>query len=538
MITATSVSKQFGKQKLFTDVNIPFSKGNCYGLIGANGSGKTTFLQMLSGEIDTTSGEIFITPGERISVLEQDQFAFDGDTVLFTVVMGHKRLYEIMTERDTLYEKEDFSNEDGIRISELEDEFFELDGWNVEADAAKLLDNVGIPGELLEVKMEKIEGWQKVRVLLAQALFGNPDILLLDEPTNHLNVETCIWLEEFLCNFKNTTIVVSHDRHFLDKVCTHIADIDYGKVEVYPGNYNFWVQSRRLALKQRNHANKKMAEKRKELQKFIERFSANASKAKQATSRRKSLEKLTLEEIKPSSRKSPHINFEEERDSGNNILNIENLSKSRDGQTIFSDLNIRVEKGDKIALVGRNDLVKTALFQVLMNELEPNSGSFTWGMSTKQAYFPKDNTGYFDTEITIYEWLMQYTKNTETSFVRGFLGRMLFSGDEIFKKVNVLSGGEKVRCMLARMMLMQANVLILDDPTNHLDLESITALNEGLIKYKGTLLFSSHDHRLVQTVANRIIEITDLGYIDRSDTTYNEYLSDNKIAEMRRRLYP
>ena len=537
MITATAVSKQFGSQKLFSNVNISFSKGNCYGLIGANGSGKTTFLKMLSDEVDTTSGEIFITPGERISVLEQDQFAFDEDTVLFTVVMGHKRLYEIMTERDMLYEKEDFSNEDGIRISELEDEFFELDGWNAEADAAKLLDDVGIPQELLHVKMKQIEGWQKVRVLLAQALFGNPDILLLDEPTNHLNVETCIWLEEFLCNFKNTTIVVSHDRHFLDKVCTHIADIDFGKVEVYPGNYNFWVQSRRLALQQRNHANKKMAEKRKDLQKFIERFSANASKAKQATSRRKSLEKLTLEEIKPSSRKTPHINFEQERDSGNNIMNIEGLSKSREGQMIFSDLNIRVEKGDKIALVGRNDLVKTTLFQVLMNEIDPDGGSFTWGMSTKQAYYPKDNTGYFDTEITIYEWLMQYTKNTEASFVRGFLGRMLFSGDEIFKKVNILSGGEKVRCMLARMMLMQANVLILDDPTNHLDLESITPLNEGLIKYKGTLLFSSHDHRLVQTTANRIIEITDRGYIDRSDTTYNEYLSDKKIAEMRQQLY-
>jgi len=537
MITANAVSKQFGKQKLFSNVNITFSQGNCYGLIGANGSGKTTFLKMLSGDIETTSGDISLTPGGRISVLEQDQFVFDENTVLFTVIMGHKRLSEIMAEKEELYEQEDFSNEDGMRISELEDEFGELDGWNAESDAAKLLNNVGIPQELLDLKMKHLKGWQKVRVLLAQALFGNPDILLLDEPTNHLDVETCIWLEEFLCNFKNTAIVVSHDRHFLDKVCTHIADIDYGKVQVYSGNYDFWAQSSRLALEQRSHANKKMAEKRKELQEFIDRFSANASKAKQATSRRKILEKLTPEEIKPSSRKSPHINFEQERDAGNNILNIEKLSKTRDGQSIFSDLNIRVEKGDKIAFVGHNDLVKTTLFKVLMHEIKPDGGKFTWGASTKQAYYPRDNTGFFDVNIAINDWLMQYTKSTEESFVRGFLGRMLFSGDEIFKKVNVLSGGEKVRCMLARMMLMQANVLILDEPTNHLDLESISALNGGLIKYKGTVLFSSHDHRLVQTVANRIIEITPQGYIDRPGTTFNEYLSDQKIADRRRLLY-
>ena len=537
MLIANGVSLQFGKRKLFSKVNITFSQGNCYGLIGANGSGKSTFLQMLSGNLETSSGEIFVTPGERISVLKQDQYAFDEHTVLLTVIMGHKRLHDIMIEKDTLYEKEVFSDEDGMRVAELEGEFAELDGWNAEADAAKLLSNVGIGSELLDIKMKQLEAWQKVRVLLSQALFGNPDILLLDEPTNQLDVETCVWLEGFLCNFKNTAIVVSHDRHFLNKVCTHIADIDYGKIQLYQGNYAFWRQSSQLALEQRDQANKKILEKRKELQEFIERFSANASKAKQATSRKKSLDKLTLESIKPSSRKYPYINFEQERESGNSILKIENLSTFRDGQAMFKELDIEVEKGDKIAFVGHNDLSKTSLFQVLMGEAKKDGGSFNWGVSTKQAYYPKDNTGYFDEEIDLADWLLQYTDNTESSFVRGFLGRMLFSGDEVFKKVNVLSGGEKVRCMLARMMLVQANVLILDEPTNHLDLESISSLNEGLSRYKGTLLFSSHDHQLIQTVANRIIEITPRGYIDRVHTTYDDYLSDNNIVEKRRSLY-
>ncbi|MGB2601312.1 MAG: ATP-binding cassette domain-containing protein [Candidatus Omnitrophota bacterium] len=537
MITANGVSLQFGKRKLFSKVNITFSQGNCYGLIGANGSGKSTFLKILSGDMEGSSGDVFVTPGERISVLKQDQFAFDEYTVLLTVIMGHKRLYEVMTEKDALYAKEDFSNDDGMRVSGLEGEFAELDGWNAEADASKLLSNVGIGPELLDVEMNQLEGWQKVRVLLAQALFGTPDILLLDEPTNHLDVETCVWLEGFLCKFNNTAIVVSHDRHFLNKVCTHIADIDYGKIQLYPGNYAFWMQSSQLALAQRDQANKKIMEKRKEMQEFIARFSANASKAKQATSRKKILEKLTLEDIKPSSRKCPYINFEQERKSGDNILNIEKLSKTLDGQVMFRDLDIMVKKRDKIAFVGHNDLAKTTLFQVLMNEIEHDGGKFTWGVSTKKAYYPKDNAGYFDSDMDLIDWLMQYTENTESAFVRGFLGRMLFSGDEAFKKVNVLSGGEKVRCMLARMMLVQANVLILDEPTNHLDLESITSLNEGLTRYKGTILFSSQDHQLVQTVANRIIEITPRGHIDRAGTTYDEYLSDKNIEERRRRLY-
>lgn len=537
MITTNGVSLQYGSQKLFSNVNITFSQGNCYGLIGANGSGKSTFLKILSGDVETSTGDVFVTPGERMSVLNQDQFAFDEHTVLNTVIMGHKRLYDIMKEKDAIYEKEDCSDADGIKVSELEGEFVELDGWNAENNAAKLLNNVGITKDLLDVYMKHLEGGQKIRVLLAQALFGNPDILMLDEPTNHLDVETSVWLEGFLCNFKNIAIVVSHDRHFLDKVCTHIADIDYGKIRLCSGNYSFWMQSSQFVLEQRNQSNKKIAQKRKELEGFIARFSANASKAKQATSRKKSLEELVLEDIKPSSRKYPFINFEQERDLGNNILNIENFSKSLDGQPMFSNLNITVGKGDKIAFVGHNDLVKTTLFRTLMNELKADGGKLTWGVTTKKAYYPKDNTGYFDENIELIDWLSQYTDNTETSFVRGFLGRMLFSGDEVFKNVKVLSGGEKVRCMLARMMLVGANVLILDEPTNHLDLESITALNEGLRKYKGVLLFSSHDHQLVETTANRIIEITPLGHIDRANTTYDEYLSDKNIEERRRKLY-
>ena len=537
MIKANGVSLQYGKRKLFSKVEIAFSQGNCYGLIGANGSGKSTFLKILSGELETTSGDVFVTPGERVSILKQDQYAFDEYTVLNTVIMGHKRLYEIMMEKDAIYAKEDFSDADGMKVSELEGEFAELDGWNAEADAAKLLSNVGISQEMLEVGMKQLEGWQKVRVLLAQALFGNPDILLLDEPTNHLDVETCVWLEGFLSNFNNTAIVISHDRHFLDKVCTHIADIDYGKIKLYSGNYSFWMQSSQLVLEQREQANKKVVDKRKELQEFIERFSANASKAKQATSRKKILEKLSLEDIKPSSRKYPYINFEQERDAGDSVLNIEGLSVTIEGQLMFKDLDIRVERGDKIAFVGQNDMAKSALFKVLMNETIKDQGKFSWGVSTKQAYFPKDNADYFNTEMELMDWLMQYSENTEASFVRGFLGRMLFSGDEVFKKVNILSGGEKVRCMLARMMLVQANVLMLEEPTNHLDLESITSLNEGLKTFKGTVLFSSHDHQLVQTVANRIIEITPLGYIDRANTSYDEYLDNKNVEDRRHQLY-
>ena len=537
MISAKGVTLQFGARKLFSDVNITFSQGNCYGLIGANGSGKSTFLKILSGDMEATAGEIIVTPDKRISVLKQDQFAFDEYTVLNTVTMGHKRLYDIMKEKNAIYEKEDFSEADGMRAAALEGEFAELDGWTADLDAAKLLSNVGIPQQFFNMEMKGLEGWQKVRVLLAQALFGNPDILLLDEPTNQLDVETCVWLEGFLCNFDNIAIVVSHDRHFLDKVCTHIADIDFGKIQLFPGNYTFWLESSQLILEQRDKANKKIMDKRKELQEFIARFSANASKARQATSRKKSLEKLTLEDIKPSSRKYPYINFEQECESGNNILNIEGLSKTYDGQVMFKGLNIRVERGDKIAFVGPNDLAKTALFRALMGEIKQDGGSFTWGVSTKQAYYPKDNAGYFDSDMNLIDWLMQYTENTEIAFVRGFLGRMLFSGDEGFKKVRVLSGGEKVRCMLARMMLAQANVLILDDPTNHLDLESITSLNKGLTRYKGTILLSSHDHQLIQTVANRIVEITPLGYIDSIATTYDDYLSNENIAARRHRLY-
>ncbi|MBF0252701.1 MAG: ATP-binding cassette domain-containing protein [Candidatus Omnitrophica bacterium] len=537
MITSNNVTLRFGKRDLFANVSITFAQGNCYGLIGANGSGKSTFLKILSGEIDTTSGDVYIEPGKRMSVLKQDQYAFDEYTVLQTVVMGHKRLYDIMKAKEEIYAKEEFTDEDGMEVAHLESEFAELDGWNAESDAAKLLSNVGIEQDLLEVQMKHLEGWQKVRVLLAQALFGNPDILLLDEPTNHLDVETCVWLEGFLCNFNNTAIVVSHDRHFLDNVCTHIADIDYGKIQLYAGNYSFWMESSRLALEQRDQTNKKIMDKRKELQEFIARFSANASKAKQATSRKKSLEKLTIEDIKPSSRKYPYINFEQEKDAGNSILNIEDLSSSRDGETLFKNFTMRVEKGDKIAFVGQNDMVKTMLFKILMGEQKQDSGKFTWGTSTKRAYYPKDNTTYFDSDEILVDWLRKYTENTEETFVRGFLGRMLFSGDEGFKKVNVLSGGEKVRCMLARMMLVQANVLILDEPTNHLDLEAIASLNEGLIKFKGTVLFSSHDHQLVQTVATRIVEITPKGYIDRVDTTFDEYLGNKELTERRHKLY-
>lgn len=537
MLTANNISLQFGKRVLFSEVNITFLPGNCYGLIGANGSGKSTFLKILSGDIESTRGEVVIAPGKRLSMLRQDQFAFDEYTVLTTVIMGHKKLYDIMTAKDALYAKEDFSEADGVEASHLEGEFAELDGWNAESEATRLLSDLGIPQELGQTQMKNLEAGQKVRVLLAQALFGNPDILLLDEPTNQLDVETSMWLEEFLCDFQNVAIVVSHDRHFLDKVCTHVADIDFGKVQLYPGNFTFWVESSRLAAEQRAQTNKKIMDRRKELQDFIARFSANASKAKQATSRKKTLEKLNIEDIRPSSRKYPYINFEQEREAGNNILLVEGLSKTQDGQVMFENLNIRVEKGDKIAFVGHKDLSKTALFQVLTGETQADAGTVKWGVSTKQGYFPKDNTGYFDSDLNLVDWLAQYSNNTLENFLRGFLGRMLFSGEESQKAVRVLSGGEKVRCMLSRMMLVQANVLILDEPTNHLDLESITSLNEGMTKFPGTILFSSHDHQLVQTVANRIIEITPKGYIDKPNTTFDEYLLDERIKERRHQLY-
>lgn len=537
MVSVENVSLQFGGRKLFSGVNIVFSSGNCYGLIGANGSGKSTFLKILSGEIDSSTGEVAVSPGKRISILKQDQFAFDEFTVLTTVIIGHKRLYEIMAEKDALYSKTPFSDEDGMRASELEGEFTEAGGWNAESDAAKLLSGLGIEEALHTAQMKQLEAGQKVRVLLAQALFGNPDILLLDEPTNHLDVDSCMWLEEFLCDFNNTAIVVSHDRHFLDKVCTHIADIDFGKIKLHSGNYTFWSEASQLAARQRGETNKKIEDQRKELKEFIMRFANNASKSKQATSRKKILEKLTIEDIEPSSRKYPYINFEQEREVGNDLLTINNLSKVVDGQAIFERLNINIHTGDKVAFVGLNDLTKTMLFQILMNERESDGGVFKWGYSTKRAYYPRDNSAFFATDLSVVNWLRQYSANSEEEFIRAFLGRMLFSGDESLKPVNVLSGGEKARCMLTRMMVSQPNVLILDEPTNHLDLESITSLNRGLEKFRGTILFSSHDHQLVQTVANRIIEITPKGYIDRVGTTFDEYLANEQIKQKRHELY-
>ena len=537
MISVNDLSLQFGQRKLFSHVNIIFSPGNCYGLIGANGSGKSTFLKILSGEIDSTGGDVEISPGKRVSTLKQDQFAFDECVVLTAVIMGHKKLYEIMVSKDALYSKTPFTDADGIRASELEGEFGELLGWNAESEAAKLLSELGIDESLHSVQMKQLEAGQKVRVLLAQALFGNPDILLLDEPTNYLDVESSMWLEEFLCNFNNTAIVVSHDRHFLDKVCTHVADIDFGKIHLYPGNYTFWSEASQLSARQRGEQNKKIEEKRKELKEFIMRFANNASKSKQATSRKKILEKLTIEDIEPSSRKYPYINFEQEREAGNELIGINNLFKAVDGQVMFERLNITIHKGDKVAFVGPNDLAKTVLFQILMNEAQADNGIFKWGFSTKRAYYPRDNSAFFKTSLNIVDWLRQYSVNTEEEFIRAFLGRMLFSGEESLKPVDVLSGGEKARCMLTRMMVSQPNVLILDEPTNHLDLESITSLNRGLEKFHGTILFSSHDHQLVQSVANRIIEITPKGYIDRVGTTFDEYLESEQIKKQRHQLY-
>ena len=537
MISVNNLSLQFGQRKLFSQVNIVFSPGNCYGLIGANGSGKSTFLKILSGEVDSTAGEVVIAPGKRLSTLRQDQFAFDEYTVLTTVIMGHKKLYEIMLAKDAIYSKTPFTDADGMRAAELEGEFTELQGWNAESEAAKLLSELGIEEYLHTARMKTLEAGQKVRILLAQALFANPDILLLDEPTNYLDVESSMWLEELLCAFENTAIIVSHDRHFLDKVCTHIADIDFGKIHLYPGNYTFWSEASQLVARQRSESNKKIEERRKELKEFIMRFAGNASKSRQATSRKKVLEKLTTDDIEPSSRKYPYINFEQEREAGNDLLGIDNLFKTVDGQVMFERLNITIQRGDKVAFVGQNDLAKTILFQILMNESQADSGAFKWGFSTKRAYYPRDNSAFFSRELTIIDWLRQYSANTEQEFIRAFLGRMLFSGEESLKPVTVLSGGEKARCMLARMMVSQPNVLILDEPTNHLDLEAITSLNRGLEKFRGTILFSSHDHQLVQTVANRIIEITPKGYIDRVDTTFDEYLANEQTKQQRHELY-
>jgi ATPase subunit of ABC transporter with duplicated ATPase domains len=536
MISTQNVTLRYGKRALFEDVSIKFTPGNCYGLIGANGAGKSTFVKILSGEIDPTSGHVSVTPGERIAVLKQNHFEFDEFEVLKTVIMGHKRLYEIMEEKTALYMKEDFSEADGNRASQLEGEFEELNGWMAEADAASLLIGLGISTDLHDKLMKDLSGTEKVRVLLAQALFGNPHVLLLDEPTNHLDIESIRWLENFLADYENTVIVVSHDRHFLNKVCTHIADIDFGKIQMYVGNYDFWYESSQLALKMVRDQNKKKEEKMKELQEFIARFSANASKSKQATSRKKLLEKITLEDIRPSSRKYPFINFKPEREAGKNLLQIEGLSKTIEGEKLFDKLHLAINKGDKVAFVGPNELAKTTFFQVLMGEIQPDSGTFEWGVTTSQAYFPKDNAEYFQTDLNLVDWLRQYSKEQDETFIRGFLGRMLFSGDEALKKANVLSGGEKVRCMLSKMMLASANVLIMDEPTNHLDLESITALNNGLIDFDGTLLFVSHDHQFVQTIANRIIEFTPKGIIDKM-MTYDEYLESDEINRLREEHY-
>ncbi|NLI94087.1 MAG: ATP-binding cassette domain-containing protein [Peptococcaceae bacterium] len=537
MISTSGVSLRFGGRVLFENVNIKFTPGNCYGLIGANGSGKSTFLKILSGEIEPNKGEVSIDPGERIAVLKQNHFEFDEYEVLKTVIMGHKRLCEIMDEKEILYAKADFTEEDGLKIAELEAEFAEMNGWEAESEAATLLNGLGISEEFHDKKMKDLDGNQKVRVLLAQALFGNPHILLLDEPTNHLDIASITWLENFLYNFENTVIVVSHDRHFLNKVCTHIADIDFGKIQLYVGNYDFWYESSQLALKQMRDANEKIEAKKKELQEFIQRFSANASKSKQATSRKKLLEKLTLEDIRPSSRKYPFVDFKPDREAGNDLLMINSLSKEADGEKVLEDISFIVNKGDKIAFVGPNGLAKTTLFKILVGESAADSGDFKWGVTTSQAYFPKDNAEFFEgIELNLVEWLRQYSIDQTETFLRGWLGRMLFSGEEALKEANVLSGGEKVRCMLAKMMLSGANVLLFDEPTNHLDLESITALNNGLINYKGTILFVSHDHQFVQTVANRIIEITPKGLIDRQ-MTYDEYLESEDMQALRKEMY-
>ena len=536
MISATNVTLSYGKRVLFKGVTIKFTPGNCYGLIGANGAGKSTFLKILAGEVECDKGEISVTPGERIAVLRQDQFAFDEETVFNAVMMGYERLYRVMAEREAIYSKGEFTEEDGIRSAELEAEFAEMNGYEAESEAAVLLNGLGIPEELRHKKMKELEAGEKVRVLLAQALFGNPDVLLLDEPTNHLDLKSIAWLEDFLSRFANTVIVVSHDRHFLNQVCTHIADIDFGMIKVYVGNYDFWYEASRLTLRQKQEANRKTTEKADELKAFIQRFSSNASKAKQATSRRRLLEKLTVEEMPVSSRKSPYVVFKPERACGDVILEIKGLSKSVEGTPVFSDLTLTVNRGDKIAFVGGNTLAKTTLFQVLAGELEPDAGEFRWGVTITPSYFPRENAAYFERDLSLIDWLCQYPPCDGESFARGFLGRMLFSGDEATKKASVLSGGERVRCMLAKMMLSGANALILDEPTNHLDLESITALNDGLTAFPEVVLFSSHDHQLVSTVANRIVEITPLGIIDRV-MAFDDYLECAEAARLRDELY-
>lgn len=537
MISTSGVTLQFGKRILFKDVSIKFTPGNCYGVIGANGAGKSTFLKLLSGDIEPNKGSIDITPGERMSVLKQDHFAFDEYEVLRTVIMGNQHLVDIMDEKDAIYAKPDFSDEDGIRAGELEAEFAELNGWDAESDAAKLLNGLGIGEEYHYQKMSELDPALKVRVLLAQALFGNPDILLLDEPTNHLDLASINWLEDFLAGFENTVIVVSHDRHFLNQVCTHIADVDFGKIQLYVGNYDFWYHSSQLALQLAKDANKKKEEKIKELQTFIARFAANASKSKQATSRKKLLDKITLDDIKPSSRRYPYIAFTPDREAGDQLLLVEGISKTIDGEKVLNNVSFTVRKGDKIAFTGPNSAGKTALFQILMGEMEPDEGSFKWGVTTTQAYLPNDNTEYFEgCELSLTDWLRQYSKDPDESFVRGFLGRMLFSGEESLKQASVISGGEKVRCMLSKMMLSGANVLLMDEPTNHLDLESITALNDGLINFKGTLLFVSHDHQFVQTIADRIIELTPEGVFDKL-TSYDDFLADEDVQARLAKMY-
>ena len=533
MISANNVTLRLGKKALFEDVNIKFTEGNCYGLIGANGAGKSTFLKILSGSLETTKGDVTITPGQRLSVLEQDHFKYDDCVVMDTVIMGNSRLYEIMKEKDDIYAKEDFTDEDGIRASELEAEFAEMDGWEAESNAAMLLNGLGIDTEFHYSLLKDLDGSQKVKVLLAKALFGNPDILLLDEPTNHLDLDAIAWLEEFLINFENTVIVVSHDRYFLNKICTHIADIDYGKIQLYAGNYDFWYESSQLLIKQMKEANKKKEEKIKELQEFISRFSANASKSKQATSRKRALEKIELDEIKPSSRKYPYIDFRPDREIGNEVLYVEHLSKTINGEKVLNDISFIMNHEDKIAFVGGNELAKTTLFQILAGEMEPDEGIYKWGVTTSQAYFPKDSTAEFDNDLTIADWLTGYSPIKDATYVRGFLGRMLFAGEDGVKKVRVLSGGEKVRCLLSKMMISGANCLILDEPTNHLDMESITALNNGLIKFPGVALFSCHDHQFVQTTANRIMEILPDGSLIDKITTYDEYLASDEMARKR-----
>ena len=532
MISAHNVTLRIGKKALFEDVNIKFTEGNCYGLIGANGAGKSTFLKILSGELETTVGDIVITPGQRLSFLKQDHFKYDEFQVLDTVIMGNSRLYEIMKEKDAIYMKEDFTDEDGIKAADLEGEFAAMNGWEAESDAANLLNGLGIETDLHYKYMRELNGAEKVKVLLAQALFGNPDILLLDEPTNHLDLDAIAWLEEFLINFENTVIVVSHDRYFLNKVCTHIADIDYSKIQLYAGNYDFWYESSQLMVKQMKESNRKKEEKIKELQEFVQRFSANASKSKQATSRKRALEKIELDDIKPSSRKYPYIDFRPAREIGNEVLSVSNLSKTIDGVKILDNLSFTINREDKVALVGPNELAKTVLFKILAGEMEPDEGEYKWGITTSQSYFPKDNTAEFDNDDTIADWLTQYSPEKDATYVRGFLGRMLFAGEDGVKKVKVLSGGEKVRCMLSKLMISASNVLLLDEPTDHLDMESITALNNSLIKFPGVIIFSSRDHQIVQTTANRIMEIVNGQLIDKI-TTYDEYLESDEMARKR-----